>query len=552
MVLYEKQRTPGFWRGVRENAVYRETVERMETEYRALSEAGIKPLTKAEYDAYFETGDRATFEKNFFARRALLERAFLLAMLYPEKETYLQTVREMILTICEETCWVVPAHFHDHKVDLFSSETALILTECVSFLGERLERQVRDTALREAERRVIAVYEAEKEFVWEKYTSNWSAVCTASVAITMMYAFPQAFERNKTRVLKAQELFLSGFSDDGICFEGPLYWIYGFGNFVWLADALFDFSGGRDDLFRLPKAKTVAAYPNYAVLKGGAFVSFSDSSRNAIFERPLLNCIQKHDPSITFSLNGTDLIFARSSANMQPFLLRNFFFGDSLPVTETAGKDHELPSAGQMIFNRETYSFAIKAGNNAELHNHNDVGSFIFADAEGQALCDLGCGMYNRDYFSEKRYEILCTSSYGHSVPIINGSPQKPGKQYAGTLSRDHDTVTLDLKNAYDLPTLESLTRTVTAKREGVTVHDRFCGDIQSFVDRFVTLREPQISENTVKLGGTVIRFDSQKAALTVSTAVHRNGRGEKETVYLLGFKAKDNIDHLCFEIETA
>ena len=294
-MLYEKQRKPEFWALVKENNEFSELIGEISGRYAELKAAGLKPLTREDYDAYFITGDRAPFEKNYFDRRALLVRAFILALLYPENQEYINTAREVILAICDEYNWVVPAHSGSHKVDLFSSETALIITECISFLGDRIDKDLKDKALSEVKRRVIDPYE-ENEFLWEKYTSNWSAVCCGCVAISMMYAFPEVLERNIERIIKTQEIFLSGFSAEGVCFEGAAYWVYGFGNFVWLADALLDYSNGKYNLFDMEKAKIAAGYPRYSVLFGGTSVSFSDAGRVIRFPKRLSDVLKPVTP----------------------------------------------------------------------------------------------------------------------------------------------------------------------------------------------------------------------------------------------------------------
>ena len=548
-MIYKDKRNPEFWKSIKCDPEYSGLISGIKEDYRKLSEDGIKPLTKESFDLYFKTGDRASFEDDYFSRRAFLTRAFILSLLYPENGEYIKTLESIILQICEEYSWVIPAHYYSHKVDLFSSETALLIAECISFSGDKIDEKVKQKAYNEIKKRVIDMYE-ENEFVWEKYSSNWSSVCPSCIAITMMYLYPEALKRNLERIINCQKLFLSGFSDDGICMEGPSYWSYGYGNFVWLADALKDYSDGKYNLFDLPKARKVAEYPNYSVICGGAFVSFSDSSRKAVFSKALINCISSHYPDIEYNLNDCELIYAKSSSNIQNAILRNFFFGGLKTSFEGKFKDYFFLFLGQMIFNRRHYSFAIKAGNNAELHNHNDVGSFIFSDGEGQALCDLGAGYYNSEYFSEKRYDILCTSSFGHSLPIIDGCGQKAGKDYSGTISRDGNTVFLDIENAYGIKELKRLNRTAAACENGVVITDSYEGNIGSFVDRFVTLREPSTENGSVKLGNTVLKFDNEICTLDIEKDVHRRPGNIYETVHLLNFRAKNNAKRLLFKIE--
>jgi catalase len=44
---------------------------------------------------------------------------------------------------------------------------------------------------------------------------------------------------------------------------------------------------------------------------------------------------------------------------------------------------------------------AAKAGHNGEPHNHNDVGSFHIFKNGKMTLADIGCGEYDRDYYTQ-------------------------------------------------------------------------------------------------------------------------------------------------------
>ncbi|MFJ2374236.1 hypothetical protein ACIOZL_15690 [Streptomyces sp. NPDC087769] len=73
----------------------------------------------------------------------------------------------------------------------------------------------------------------------------------------------------------------------------------------------------------------------------------------------------------------------------------------------------------------------LKGGHNEELHNHNDLGSFVVAVDGEPLLAELGAGFYNGQYFGPDRYDILCTGSQGHSVPLLNGTVQRASREAA-------------------------------------------------------------------------------------------------------------------------
>ena len=548
-MIYLRQRRPEFWNSVLNNPKYADLINEIKVGYEETCDNALEPLLVSKYNLYNETGDRATYEKDYFVRRKLLTRAMALSLLYPEDNKYLEKLEAVMWAICDEFNWVLPAHNSTHKIDLCSSETGLLLVEAIAFLGERIDCKLKDRVIAEVKNRVIDVYES-NEFVWEKYTSNWTAVCTGCVAITMMYFFPEALERSLPRIEKASEVFLSGFSDEGVCFEGPTYWGYGFGNYVYLADALFEYTNGSVNLFEIDKTKKIAEYPKYSVLCGGAAVGFSDSSRFARFSRGLVNCLSKHYKSDCF-IADEYLIYSMPNGNFQNAFIRTFLFDYDASVSISEKKhNYFLPTAAQMIFNKKNYSFAIKAGNNAELHNHNDVGSFIFADLDGQAICDLGAGFYSKDYFSDKRYDILCTSSLGHNVPIVNGKTQSAGKEYKGKIFADNNKVTVDFAAAYDLSDIQ-LKRTVVASENSILVTDEFGGNIESYVSRFVTLREPKVFENVVSLGKTEIAYGN--VSLNIEKTAHKNSVGVEEDVWLLDFTVENISAGMCqLEIKIA
>ena len=220
--------------------------------------------------------------------------------------------------------------------------------------------------------------------------------------------------------------------------------------------------------------------------------------------------------------------------------------------------DHFLPDAQYAIVNRENYSCASKGGDNDEPHNHNDLGSFIFSDKDGQALCDLGSGLYTKDYFNEHRYETFCNNSFSHSVPIFDGCPQKAGKEYASEFSADNGAVTYKLEKAYDLPKLTSFERKFEYNENGITLTDHFKTDCK-ITERFITLRQPEITSGKIKLGRTTLYFDPAICTPSVSTEKHikhgyhldenNNVITNSDLVYCIDLKLRDGVEKFTAEI---
>ncbi|MBO5725707.1 MAG: heparinase II/III family protein, partial [Clostridia bacterium] len=390
---------------------------------------------------------------------------------------------------------------------------------------------------------------------WERANMNWSAVCGGGVGCAMMYLEPDMFKKCLPRFLKALEYFFSGFPSDGACLEGVSYWNYGFGFFVYFADLLEQFTDGEINLFDDEKVKEIAKYPLKVFMKGDTCVSFSDGARRTKLSRALFSFLHNKYPEDIPVLED-DFTRFRSGNVSFVHCLRNFLYYDSkIEKQEFARADYYLPSAEHTYINKEKYSLAIKAGNNDEPHNHNDVGNFIISTENGQILCDLGAAKYTMQYFSDERYNIITCGSQGHNLPIINGKTQCAGKEYCGKMAFEDGTVTVDIANAYPQNTIDKFTRTFKYDEEKIILTDEF-SEFDSIVERFVSLIEPEIFENYVKISNLIVRFNSDEVELNVSTDSHvehistmASGNGIA-TVWLIDFNLKKDLDKTTFTFE--
>ncbi|MCD8029919.1 MAG: heparinase II/III family protein [Bacteroides sp.] len=117
---------------------------------------------------------------------------------------------------------------------------------------------------------------------------------------------------------------------------------------------------------------------------------------------------------------------------------------------------------------------SFKGGNNAENHNHNDIGSYTVALGKETMLGDQGGPFsYPGDFWARYAYEkYKSKGSYGHPVPVVNGHQQQAGSKAKGETLRKEDTATKDLfeidyTSAYPDPELKKLVRTFTYDRTG-------------------------------------------------------------------------------------
>ena len=239
------------------------------------------------------------------------------------------------------------------------------------------------------------------------------------------------------------------------------------------------------------------------------------------------------------------------------YFLNSFRLYDPSFEAATLSKNAEYFMADQGWYTKRTpkYGFGCRGGSNGESHNHNDVGSFIFAKNDKQVLCDMGGRPYTRQYFEHPgRYDFLETSSRGHNVPIINGQYQGNGGERA-TTTFEGGEVKMEFASIYHQKELTKLLRTFKADENGVTVTDEFEG-AKEFTERLVTPFEPKIEDGKITVEGVTITFDKDLANARVKTETHAleldvNGNIKKgQEMYLISIDVKEPKDKFTFRID--
>lgn len=551
---------PMFWKRVQTDSAYAQIIDQINQYYSASHWDEIPCLKYKPRMRFYSDGDRHAFEKPYFRRRRYLASAALLALIYPEKKQYLIDVQECLWAICDEYSWCLPAHCDGtleddlHRIDLFAAETGFMLTEISVILEENLDKLVLDRVRSVVRSRIINSY-LDGIFFWESCKTNWAAVCAGNVGGTLMYLDPPEFERQLPRLLDTMHSFLEGFAADGTCMEGFSYWHYGFGNFVWFADLLYQYSDGKVDLFEWEKVEAISGYCQRSFLIGGITISNSDGTATGKADRGINNFLHHRFPKSVQRLPNSYTHYSPSNTTWM-YMLRNLVYAEhQAKHINYEPKDVFLPEAGQAVLHRRGYSFYMKGGNNREPHNHNDVGSFILATERGQIFCDLGAGLYTRQYFNrETRCTIFCISSLSHNVPIVNGQPQLYGDAYRGTICCANDTVTVNFAESYGQKAFSKLTRTAICEDGKVTLKDVFSENYESLCERFVTKFEPEIYDDRIFVNGVCLRFDPHcsKAAVSTELFYPHDAAQPPETVYCIDFNLAPGLSEATFIFEVS
>lgn len=469
------------------------------------------PLPEQPDELFLEfsrTGNRTHWQDVAAKRRGRLT-SFVLAECVENKGRFVPAIEVLIAALCAEKTWVMPAHdgklenFNGKTIDIDLASSALGWNMAMAdyLLGDKLDAPSRALLRDNVKRRILDPYKAmirgERPLNWWMTgTNNWNAVCLAGVTGAALIEAPAREERAEFVVAAENysKYFLAGFTPDGYCSEGLGYWNYGFGHYVLLSEAIRRATESKLDFLTLPAAKMPARFASRIQIINGIAPAFADCGVFAKPSAPLTRFLSRrvnfNDPNATFFLTNDNISGSTTQASFSTLfeaILYNTTIPADFPVTPRFGGDAVplrdwFDSAGILICrppdedkeglpNEGAIGVALKGGNNAENHNHNDIGSYVVVSGERPVLLDPGNETYTARTFSAHRYDSKLLSSFGHPVPIVAGQLQKEGAKSQGKVlktefSDARDTLQLDIASAYPVPELKTLARTFVYSRE--------------------------------------------------------------------------------------
>lgn len=444
------------------------------------------------YLRFSKTGERKSWERVADARRTAVYK-LAVAECLTNQGKYLPKLQEYIAAICAERTWVMPAH--DQKLKNFSGETTEIDLGSSSagttfstvdwLLADQLGAQTRAMIKENLEKRIITpAYQCymgkSAPWWWLMTDNNWNAVCNAGIIMTALTSVPDRHMRAEMLAAAEENVtkyFLSGFTPDGYCSEGLGYWNFGFGNYIYMSEFVYKNTGGKLDLLDNPAAREPALFGARIQIVNDVSPAFADCKINALPSPEIMWYIKKH-LGVNFKgydqwpAEGTDsnilhdLLLRHEDAKTSesraaaPYEIRTWFKDAGIYIGRPAQQNDAAP-----------FGVAFKGGNNAENHNHNDVGSFVVVLNGRPVILDPGSETYTAKTFGPKRYESKMLNSFGHDVPVVAGQLQKAGAASVGKIvsrefSESADTIKFDLTSCYPVKNLQSLTRTFTYSRQ--------------------------------------------------------------------------------------
>ncbi len=523
-----------------------------------LDKEKIPQLTEDLFSLFERTGNRLEYENVYFKRRKFLTVYAMLSIMYSEK-SHIFRLAEIIKAIIDEECWALPAHVNRNDknwritIDLFAAETAFSLAEITSLLKSKLSADLQEKVRREVFRRVLEPFEESSfpYFSWEVSQMNWCAVCCGSIGGAAIFLMQNDIARlNKLlkRINGSIVNYIKGFSDDGACLEGLGYYTYGMSFFTAYADLIYKYSKGKVDMFEDSKLKKIALFQQKCFLTGNVTVSFSDSQRDEKYRLGLTAYLLRRYPEVEIPDISLAADLETDNCYRYIVLSRDYFWTKQRVDNVISKREWHmvLPQAQWSVCRSDNDCvLATKGGHNGEPHNHNDVGSFIYACESESILDDIGAGEYTKDYFNENRYKNICCRSLGHNVPLIDGKEQLAGTQYRASrfVSDGNGKTELDIEAAYGLPANDKVTRSFLLERNSgiCTVTDSFRLSSKTEVtENLVTLHNPMISGSNFIVKTSKNKFIIQiinGKELNIIKETYNDHYGEEKDLWLMQWK---------------
>ncbi len=448
------------------------------------------PILKASvYLDFVRNGNRTRYQAVYSERRDALA-ALLMGEILENKGRFVDDIMNGVWTICEETSWTIPAHIgtqkagsglpdkDDPEVALFSAETASLMAAVDYFVGDKLDRVnplVRKRLRDEVKVRMLDPLLTRNDYWWMGFSgripNNWNPWIVSNWlnAILVLEQDPQRRTEGIKKALLVLDQFLNPYPADGGCDEGPGYWGHAGASLFDCLNQLYTASNGKIDVFHNQLIKNIGDYIWKVYISGHWFVNFADAAPRLRPDASLMYRFGKATGST--NLMGFAKMMESSGNRRKPkpenygLMIRtmpDYFTVPELSactLTFDPGSENFLPdlqvfTAREIPGSTSGLFLAAKGGNNAESHNHNDVGNFVVYLNDRPLFLDAGVGTYTAKTFSPQRYEIWTMQSAYHNLPDINGVMQKDGPEYKAEdvsfqKSKNKPGFSLDISHAY-------------------------------------------------------------------------------------------------------
>lgn len=438
---------------------------------------------------FSRTGNRSRFEEKYFTKRYALS-ALVLAECVEDKGRFLNDIVNGIFSICEESAWQLPAHNTyvrdmpqlplpdkmNPVLDIFACETGAVLGTVYYLLKTKLDQisPFLSTRIMDELRHRIFMPYLERHFWWmgngKEAMNNWTIWCTQNVLLSVFLTDTDETLRRKTleKACRSADHFLAEYGEDGCCDEGAQYYRHAALSLFYMMEILNEVTDHAfSELYQVDKIKNMASYILNVHVDHIYYVNFADCCPVAgragigefLFAGRIGNAELARFAAKDYLAGGYESLLLSKESNlfyrlengMHAARIREYAGANKDPVPH---KDIYYPSVGLFITRDESLCLAVKAGDNADSHNHNDTGSFTVYKNGSPLLIDVGVESYTKKTFSPQRYEIWTMQSAYHNLPTVNGVMQADGEEYKAANVRCHmdesiGMIEMDIAPAY-------------------------------------------------------------------------------------------------------
>ena len=463
-----------------------------------------KVVKATDYLEFERSGNREIMERPFDDNNQAIVR-LMLAELAEGRGRFIDQLINGVFHTCEMTSWALSAHLvtqPTHRalptpiyplIDLTAGDLGSLLSWVYYFMHEEFDKidpEISRRLYRELDERIMKPYLNNDSFWWlaanykGQRVNNWNPWCNSNCLMTFMLLENDVDRLSKavSRSMQSVDKFLNYVHSDGACEEGPSYWGHASGKCLDYLVLLNRITGGKISIFDNPQIKAMGEYIARSYVGNGWVVNFADASAKgggdpyliyrygkAVKSDILKQFASMQNKGSKISFRGRDLFR----------ILEAFLVEDELCAYQEAytGVSYTWYPETEFCYVRNKKAFfAAKGGYNDESHNHNDAGSFSLWVNNMPVIIDAGVGTYTRQTFSSERYTIWTMQSNYHNLPMINGVPQKYGRQYKATeVKATKNSFSANIATAYpDEAGVKKWIRSYTMKSDALMISDRF------------------------------------------------------------------------------
>ena len=304
--------------------------------------------------------------------------------------------------------------------------------------------------------------------------SNWNPWCNHGClfAILLMEQDQDRINAAVKASVENVDKYLEAYPEDAACEEGAGYWGQSVGRFCDYLQMLRDASGGKFEVLPNDFISAMADYrsrtyvgigPNGKSLK----VNFADGNATggnspmslykvgtmfgsnelkdlAVYQCMILSKKQFEYPNVVSDEGYKQLENVRCYKEMCARIdkLNDRIKSGAEPEEILSELRADVPhqtwypiTQQAMLRTGDNWFIGAKAGNNGEVHGHNDVGSFILYVHNVPFLIDPGVGTYVKETFSSDRFTIWSMTADWHNCPAPNGVQEKEGAEHKASYS---------------------------------------------------------------------------------------------------------------------